>query len=195
MFESFKVETSQPSVNVPLQSAKPVEHVPTAQTLLRQTSVATLLSAAQAVQLPQCAGSWASSTHEVPQMLSPAPQSVPHAPEEQTVPAPQVVPFVLVPVAALQRPAAPQYVVSVSGLMQVPLQLMKPVAQTRPQVPPEQTSPVPHAVPLLSAGFPSLAHVPLAPQKPGFVSGFTQVVPQRISSDWHSVAQLPWLQT
>ena len=76
------------------------------------------------------------------------------------------------------------------GSMQVPLQLMRPVWQVSPQVPPEQMSPDGHAVPALAP-----LQSSLAPQCVLLVVGSMQVPPQLMRPVWQVSPQVPAEQT
>jgi hypothetical protein len=127
------------------------------------------------------------------QLISPVGHETEHMPALHTWPVAHAVPEV--PASAAPQPAvAPQWVGSVSGLMQMPLQLISPVGHERAHMPPLQTWPFTHCVPrLLPAS--STPQPGVAPQKVGSVAGLMQMAPQFTSPVGHETEHTPPLQT
>jgi hypothetical protein len=127
---------------------------------------------------PQNVGLVWGLTQVVPQMICPGSQLGLQAPSVQTVPAPQAIP----PVQVL--PDAPQFVLSLCGLMHLPPQRTCPVVQTTVQELATHVCPVlvEHWIPAVP---PSTPHEPVAPQYLSFVVGSMQPPLQSTSGAVH----------
>jgi hypothetical protein len=109
-----------------------------------------LLPTPVAVQLPVAPQYWLSVfglTQLPPQSTSPFKHVVEHAPPLQAVPDAHFVPVPLPAPVAVQLPLAPQYALSVLGLMQLLPQSTSPLRHVVEHAPLRQTCPGPHAVP------------------------------------------------
>jgi hypothetical protein len=168
------------------------EQVPLLQTLpLAQTVPAVPLPLPQPAVAPQWVRSVAGSTQVPPQLTCEPGHDTEHEPLLQTLPLGQVVPAVPTPPTP-QPVVAPQWVRSVAGSTQAPLQLTCEPGHETEQVPALQTLPLAHTVPAVPLPLPQPA---VAPQWVRSVAGSTQTPPQLTWPLGHETEQVPALQT